>query len=365
MGSIYQIFAAAFLVSGTVIGGGLLAMPIVCAKYGFVESSIYLFFSWIIILLCALYILKVNMSFPIGVNLANIGEHYFGKIGRWTILILYLFFVYFSLAAYTKGASSIFVNIGQYFDLSINYSLSILIYIVVLGLLVCRPLPNLYKTNFFLVSLKIIFFIFVVYLAIKQGKLERVYLNKPEPFSLDIAIVGLMSFGFAGVIPSLRIFLLKKESYLRVSIIIGAVIPLFFYIIWNYSIMSLIGTSQLKQLSDSNDPIMIVYQLINSKINSVNLAISYYLLTILCITTSFYGLATALLDFIIDTFGILKTKINIVLVFLIAFVPPYLIAEFFQEGFVTVITYSGYMCMILQVIFPILLYFKLKGNAFE
>ena len=60
MKAIFKTCGAIFLVSGTCIGAGMLALPIVTVKCGFGWSVVLFIGCWLVMLLSSLLVLEVN-----------------------------------------------------------------------------------------------------------------------------------------------------------------------------------------------------------------------------------------------------------------------------------------------------------------
>lgn len=94
------------IIVGTMIGGGILALPIITAKLGFVIGSILIFVVWSIMTYTAVVISDISCSMPYGSSFKTIAEKYLGKSGGVVASIAFLILMYFISTAYISAAAS-------------------------------------------------------------------------------------------------------------------------------------------------------------------------------------------------------------------------------------------------------------------
>jgi tyrosine-specific transport protein len=111
-----SVFGGMLLITGSCIGAGMLALPILTGLSGFYPSLIAFFGTWAFMTLTALLLVEVNGRYSKRVNLVTMVGQTLGKKGKFFCWILYLFLFYSLLLAYIAGIGSLVGKIAeQYF----------------------------------------------------------------------------------------------------------------------------------------------------------------------------------------------------------------------------------------------------------
>src|SRR5436190_7097788 len=95
------------LITGTSIGGGMLALPVANAATGLWQSSLYLLLCWAIMTLGALFILEANLYLPPGKHMVSMAAATLGTPGLLVAWTSYIFLLYTLLSAYISGGSDV------------------------------------------------------------------------------------------------------------------------------------------------------------------------------------------------------------------------------------------------------------------
>jgi len=97
------IISAMFLVGGTCIGGGMLALPVSTGVSGFFPSIAMMFVCWFAMTSTALLLLEISLWMSPGAHIITMTSQILGVPGKIVSWILYLFICYASRVAYTAG----------------------------------------------------------------------------------------------------------------------------------------------------------------------------------------------------------------------------------------------------------------------
>lgn len=89
--SLIKILGSIMIIVGTMIGGGILALPIITAKLGFVIGSILIFIVWSIMTYTAVAISDISCSMHYGSSFKTIAEKHLGKPGGVVASIVFLY----------------------------------------------------------------------------------------------------------------------------------------------------------------------------------------------------------------------------------------------------------------------------------
>ncbi|MQL96317.1 hypothetical protein Taro_028991 [Colocasia esculenta] len=107
-----SVTSAVFLVAGTTVGAGILAIPAVTQEAGFLASAITCILCWIYMVLTGLLIAEVNVNTMCelgsgGVSLVSMAKRTLGKFGIQVACGSYIFIHYALLVAYVSRSSDI------------------------------------------------------------------------------------------------------------------------------------------------------------------------------------------------------------------------------------------------------------------
>lgn len=346
------------LIAGTAIGGGILALPVASAQLGFMHSTLLLLSSWLIMTFSALLILEVNLLLPPDSNIIYMAKATLGRAGEIVAWIVYLLLFYSLISAYIAGGTDFLHGLLKNFGINIPEWLDTFIFTGILSFIVYQGIRTVDYVNRVLVFSKLsIYSILVVAMLIfiSPHNLVGGTVNK---YAITSFTVMLTSFGFANIVPSLRTYFNNDVKKLRLAILIGSIIPLVCYILWDLAIMGVIsrnGQMGLIAIAQSGHSTSDLMNQISSKINIETVTAMSRIFTSICIATSFLGVSLALFDFLSDGLKIKKVGKNNYFLYALTFFPPLLVVIFYPTIFIKALTYAGIYCMILLVIMPVMM----------
>ena len=102
-----NFWISTFLVSGTCIGGGMLAMPIQVAEAGFFLTLLNLFICWVFMTFTGLLLVEATLWLKNETHFASLSRFLVGNWLKFIALAVYLFMNYASLIAYTASGASL------------------------------------------------------------------------------------------------------------------------------------------------------------------------------------------------------------------------------------------------------------------
>ncbi|XP_057802143.1 uncharacterized protein LOC131017399 isoform X3 [Salvia miltiorrhiza] len=110
-----SLSSSIFLVAGTTIGAGILAIPAVTQESGFLASAVTCILCWIFMVITGLLIAEVNVSTMRelgtgGVSLVSMAMRTLGNVGVQVACWSYIFIHYALLVAYVARSSEILTN---------------------------------------------------------------------------------------------------------------------------------------------------------------------------------------------------------------------------------------------------------------
>ncbi|MFB6422074.1 MAG: tyrosine transporter TyrP [Candidatus Malihini olakiniferum] len=356
-----RIFGSIFIIAGTTIGAGMLAMPLATSGVGFVVTFAILLSLWLLMCYSALLLVEVYQYQPSHSGLDTLAKIYLGHWGQWLTGFSMLFLMYDLTAAYISGAGELLAtSLYQWSGYFFSSSEGIFLFTLLAGGVVCIGTASVDFFNRLLFVGKLLMLLFMLGLMIphvEKKNLLTLPLQKELTFSA-IPIV-LTSFGFHGSIPSIVHYMDGDSQKLRHIFIIGSIIPLFVYLFWQLAILGSLSRSTLNTILIHQAGLNGLMQAIRSMV-SRHVEIMTYLFSDLALATSFFGVALGLFDYLSD---LLKRKNNVygrLQTGALTFTPPLIFALFYPQGFVMTMGYAAIALVVLALLIPALLGWRVR-----
>lgn len=352
-----KLLGGILLVMGTAIGAGMLALPIVNSQAGFIYSSLLLFGCWFIMTASAMLLLEVNLWLEIDSNIISMARTTLGIGGQLVAWITYLLLLYALLSAYMAGGADFLQHLLASIGINLSAWLSTLIFTILLSSVVYRGIRSVDYVNRGLMLSKFGTLILLLLLILPFVTAKNLFEGDLKYFTASTT-VALTSFGFANIIPSLRAYFHSDAIKLRKAILIGSLIPLFCYLLWDAAIMGTIprqGDNGLIIMSQSGHSTSEFVTALSDLLQIKTITVLARIFTSICLATSFLGVALSMTDFLADGLQIKKAGKGKIIISVATFLPPLLIVWFYPGAFIKALSYAGIICIILLIILPVLM----------
>ena len=347
------------LVAGTMIGAGMLAMPLTSAGIGFGFTLVLLLGLWALLTFSALLFVELYQTAESDAGIGTLAEQYFGKAGRIIATAVLIIFLYALIAAYISGGGSLLKDL---LPESFGDKVSILLFTVIFGSFIVIGTHSVDKINRVLFFVMLAAFAVVLSLMLPEIKFDNL-MATPIDNALIISAspVFFTAFGFHGSIPSLNKYLDGNVKALRISILAGSAITLCAYILWQMSTHGLLTQNEFLQILKEDATLNGLVKATLAITGSNMIAGAVKLFSTLALVTSFLGVGLGLLECIED---LLKRSFNIsagrISLGLMTFIPPLVFALFYPEGFILALGYAGQMFAFYAVVLPVSLVWKAR-----
>ena len=352
----FKLLGSILLIIGTSIGAGMLALPIATAQLGFFGSVILLFACWFVMTAGALLILEVNLWMPQNSNLISMAKATIGPVGQLIAWGSYILLLYSLLAAYIAGGSDLFHNLLFASGVDVPASTAAIFFVCIFGVIVYMGIHIVDYTNRFLMFFKLGSYVLLTLMLMPYVSFDKLNSGSMSSITSVTAItVTITSFGYAAIVPSLRIYFAGDVHKLKKAIFIGSIIPLFCYIVWDAAIMGIIpieGSRSLMTIFHASNSTSALVNTLDSVVSLGPITFFIKLFTSICVLTSFLGVALCLTDFLADGLRLEKQGMENILIHLLTFAPPLLIVLFFPNVFINALAYAGIYCVVLLVLLP-------------
>ena len=347
------------LVAGTMIGAGMLAMPLTSAGIGFGFTLVLLLGLWALLTFSALLFVELYQTAESDAGIGTLAEQYFGKAGRIIATAVLIIFLYALIAAYISGGGSLLKDL---LPESFGDKVSILLFTVIFGSFIVIGTHSVDKINRVLFFVMLAAFTVVLSLMLPAIKFDNL-MATPIDNALIISAspVFFTAFGFHGSIPSLNKYLDGNVKALRISILAGSAITLFAYILWQMSTHGLLTQNEFLQILKEDATLNGLVKATLAITGSNMIAGAVKLFSTLALVTSFLGVGLGLLECIED---LLKRSFNVtagrISLGLLTFIPPLVFALFYPEGFILALGDAGQMFAFYAVVLPVSLVWKAR-----
>lgn len=353
-----KVIGGILMIVGTSIGGGMLALPVANAHTGFVASSCLLFAVWLLMTFTAFLILEVNLWFPPRSNLISMAEATLGWPGRFFAWGAYLFLLYALLAAYIAGGSDVLESLITLMGHgSPSNWLEVLLFTLGMGWVVYRGMQTVDQVNSLLMFIKLGIYALLVVMIMPHIQFHNLAGGtfSSAPNTLMVLIV---SFGFSIIVPTLRTYLHDDVQALRRVLLIGSIIPLICYILWDAVIMGVLpryGGASLAAMSDAGHSTTRLTQALMSELNNGWITNGFRGFSAISMLTAFLGVGISLTDFLADGLHIDKHGRRGWVVYAAVFIPPLIIVLLHPNAFIAALRFGGIFCVLLLVLLPALM----------
>ena len=348
------------LVAGTMIGAGMLAMPLTSAGIGFGFTLVLLLGLWALLTFSALLFVELYQTAESDAGIGTLAEQYFGKAGRIIATAVLIIFLYALIAAYISGGGSLLKDL---LPESFGDKVSILLFTVIFGSFIVIGTHSVDKINRVLFFVMLAAFAVVLSLMLPEIKFDNL-MAMPIDNALIISAspVFFTAFGFHGSIPSLNKYLDGNVKSLRIAILVGSGITLFAYFLWQLSTHGLLSQNEFLQILREDATLNGLVKATLEITQSPIIANAVKIFSTLALVTSFLGVALGLLECIED---LLKQSFDIhagrISLGLMTFIPLVLFSLFYPEGFILALGYAGQMFAFYAVVLPVALVWKARS----
>ena len=358
-----KTLGSTLITSGTMIGAGMLAMPLTSAGIGFTFTVVLLILLWILLTYSALLFVEVYQTAEHDAGIGTLAAQYFGRPGRIVATSVLMIFLYALLSAYVTGGGAILAStLPDFAAPDLKMKGSILAFTILFGVFVAIGTSFVDALNRFLFIAMIAALFIVLGSMIPEIKIDNLMaMPIDKALLISASPVFFTAFGFHGSIPCLNKYLEGDVKALRFSIIVGSAITLVGYILWQFSTHGVLSQTRFLEILNQDPTLNGLIEAVRVITGSTIIAAIVKIFSALALITSFLGVALGLLECIED---LLKRAFNIsanrLSLGFLTFLPPLLFAFFYPEGFILALGYAGQMFAFYAVVLPAALVWKAR-----
>ncbi len=368
-----SVIGSTALIAGTTVGAGILALPAVTLPSGVLPSTALLIGVWLYTVVSGLLVAEVALNGMRYTGRASNGllvmvESTLGKLAARAAGGAYLFFHYALLIAYVSQGGGILISaVERIWDVphalptwigSTGFAL------IFGGILYLGRDKFIEKLNSFFVVVVIASFIGLLLLAATH--IHPTSLLSQDWSALPPALsVMLVALFFHNIVPVVATQLEGDAGKVRQSIVVGSVIPLIMFLLWNTVILGSVTPAMLQSIS-GNSNIFDPLQVLRAGDAGQWLGILVTVFSEFAIVTSFIGFFYGLQDLFQDmNLFAGNSTARLPLVSLILF-PPMGFSALNPSIFFTALDYAGtFGISILGGVIPVLMAWRQRDRYKE
>jgi len=336
--SISRILSGTFLIAGTMVGAGMLGIPLVTGVAGFVPGIVITLFVWLFMYATGLLFLEVTLWMPDGSNVLSISGRFFGKSGRYFSGGMFVFLYYCLMVAYFAAGAPLLADAFRVIGLSFSGWEGFLVFGIIFGAIVAIGPKSIDRVNIIMSVAMIGSWLVLIGSGGSEVKMEQLTYTNWSAMLFAMPVL-FSAFGFHNVIPSLCSYLKRDRRALRISIFWGSFLPLLVYIVWQWLIIGAIPGTVITETLKAGTPVTSAFQSITGEAYFV--AIGRFF-AFFAIVTSILGVAFSMVDFLGDGFRIPHRKgwkrIGLTV---LTFAPPFILATLNPGIFNTALGVAG------------------------
>lgn len=360
-----SVLGGVLLLAGSCIGAGMLALPVITGPGGFLPSITMLLFSWFFMLSTGLLLLEANLKVGHSLSLISIAEKTLGVTGKVLCWLLFLFLFYSLSIAYISASGSILESIlMDLFGILLPGWLGSTLFTLSFAIVLYAGTREVDYLNRLLMIGLVAAYCILVLLGVRY--IQITYLSSIHwIYSFAALPVLIISFGFHNMIPSLAMYFKGDIKRLRLTIILGSMIPLLIYMLWEVVMLGVLpikGPGGLLQALRQGEVATTALRAVagSSWITTVGQSFALF-----AIITSFLAQSLSLVDFLGDGLKIPKVNAGRLALVFLTLAPPFLFAFIYPGIFIRALNFAGgFSAVILFGAMPVLMVWKLRYRSY-
>ena len=340
---VIKISSSLFLVAGTCIGGGMLALPISSSQLGFWPSVLLMLFACVFMTFTGLLYLEATLWMKKEVHIISLSKELLNKFGQIVCWVVYLFIGYASLVAYTSGGGKEISFVWtEIMKLPLSSTIGSIIFLLIFGGLIYFGHLIVNKVNTILfVSMIIAYLCMIGYFPKEingQLLMRQDWSSKNLFFVMPLM---LTTFSFPGIVPTIVPYLDRDVKAIRMAIIGGTALTFVVYFIWLLIIFGTVPYHGEHGLQNAFLCDLPATECLHFAVQNPIFSYIAQFFAFFALATSFLGIALALFDFLSDGFKISRKGSGKVALSLLIAIPTLFFAIYFQRAFITALELTG------------------------
>lgn len=353
-----NLIGSIFLVTGTTVGAGMIALPVTTGTYGFAATLFMFITVWLASLVIAFAMLEANLQHKEGANLITMISATLGRPGEiigWGSCLLFLYCI---LAAYLSGLGELTgYSLSYILPLDVNKTTSVVVITAIASGLIYSGIRMSENINRVFVIGILLIFISLTFISLPYVAADRLEITTFNPPFSSLPVI-FASFGYLVIVPTLRSYLHSDVRKIKIACVVGSLIPLIMYILWATIVIGVIpvnGDNGIESILHSGDPSTGILRAMAEFTDNSNVVLIFKAFFFLAIATSLIGVSLGTFDLILDGLQANNIKPGKFTLTLLTFAPPALIVILLDTLFLTALGYAAIFSAVVFGIIPAVL----------
>ena len=228
-------FEAIAILIGTVVGAGILGIPYVIAKAGFLTGIVTIILVGLAIMIINYFYGEITLKIKGKHQLTGYANILLGKWAKRIATFSLIFGIYGAMIAYLIGEGQALSSIFQ--GNPLIYSL---IFFVFMSTIVFIGIKAVGHSELLLVTIVLLIIFLISLFSLTNIKLDNLLFFNPYYLAIPYGVI-LFAFLGASAIPEMRIELSRQKNKLLKAITIGSLVPIVVYIIFSSVVVGVCG----------------------------------------------------------------------------------------------------------------------------
>ncbi len=334
-----KTLSGTLLIAGVAIGAGMLGIPLLTAKAGFLPAMGITAAVWLFMLATGFLYLEATLWMQEGANILSMSRRFLGRSGKLASGAVFLFLYYCLMVAYYAAGSPIFSSLLEgALHLSLPGAWGYLAYGLVFGTIVAFGMKAVDRINYILTIAMFLSYAALLGIGTPLVVNER-FVTQDWSKVVFAAPILFSAFGYHNIIPSLTHYFNRNTKILRRSIFWGTLSAFIVYLLWQWLIIGAVPASAIQTALEEGKPATAALQTLTGSPWIMQAAQFFAFFAII---TSMLGVAFSMVDFLADGLKInAKGGWSRILLCLIVFMPPFIFSVLDPTVFVTAIGFAG------------------------
>ncbi|HEV8017940.1 MAG TPA: aromatic amino acid transport family protein [Steroidobacteraceae bacterium] len=221
--------------SSTIIGAGILALPVIASGAGFLPLAVMIFIMAVVSALSGLYIAEAVLADREPLHLPTLAGRHLGPWGARAMFAGIMVYTYGALLGYLAAGGQIIFTLAAG---AIPVWLGTLIYFALASLIVHRGMVAVSRVNTYFMYVMLV--LFAILIALAAPKVQVPLLARSD-WRASLDVFGIVLFAYLGhsVIPSIA-FNLADRTRIVTVIAVGIALPGLLYLLWSLTVVGVV-----------------------------------------------------------------------------------------------------------------------------
>lgn len=362
-----SLLGGTLIITGTIMGAGMLAIPTATAGIWFMPSLVLLALTWLCMMSSGLLILEANTHYPLAASFATMVRDLLGPFWHALNGLSLAFVLYILTYAYIAAGGDLTQhNLNALLGGErVPYWLGQTLFFIVLAGCVWFSTLWVTRVNAVLIGAMVLTF-FAACGGMVQSASWTVLSNHGEPqasywrYIWPTLTVALASFGFHGNVPSLRKYFHGDARRVTLAIFGGSFFALVVYVLWQIAVQGNLPRAAFAPVIAADGQLSVLINALSAYTHTDHAMTLLSLFTYLAIATSFLGVTLGLFDFIADLFSWDNSAAGKAKTAAVTFLPPFVCCLWQPYGFVSAIGYAGLAATVWVAIIPAMMVYAAR-----